>query len=99
MFKLILLIYFIKYMDIIKWSNGVKPIKSNKNDKKLYENDNNNIFNELNNNSHSKREQVNDKINQRELLQNTCKNPFFESQDYIKHIANQHDFLMPQKSN
>jgi len=76
-------------MNEIKWSNGLKPIRSNKCDKKLYDN------NKINN----KREQLNDKINQRELIQNTLKNPFFDSQDYIQHLSVQDQFLRPQKIN
>jgi hypothetical protein len=95
-------------MNQIKWSNGIKPTKSNKSDKQLYiaDNDdeinhenNNEINHEINNFSSNKREFVNDKINQRELIQNTCKNPFFESQDYIQHLSNQDEFLRPQKTN
>ena len=89
-------------MNEIKWSNGIKPIRSNKSDKELY--DDNNVNNNKNDNevkfiTINKREQVNDKINQRELIQNTCKNPFFDSEDYIQHLSNQHEFLMPQKTN
>tara|TARA_A100001015_G_scaffold321594_1_gene453262 strand:+ start:1874 stop:2113 length:240 start_codon:yes stop_codon:yes gene_type:complete len=79
-------------MNEIKWSNGNKPIRSSKNDKLLYDN-------EEKSNTLNKREEVNDKINQRELIQNTCKNPFFDSEDYIQHLSNQHDYLMPQKTN
>ena len=99
-------------MNQIKWSNGIKPTKSNKSDKQLYIADNDDEINheinqeinqeinhEINNFSSNKREFVNDKINQRELIQNTCKNPFFESQDYIQHLSNQDEFLRPQKTN
>jgi len=99
-------------MNQIKWSNGIKPAKSNKSDKQLYIADNDDEINheinqeinqeinhEINNFSSNKREFVNDKINQRELIQNTCKNPFFESQDYIQHLSNQDEFLRPQKTN
>tara|TARA_R110002012_G_scaffold77177_1_gene195050 strand:+ start:193 stop:480 length:288 start_codon:yes stop_codon:yes gene_type:complete len=95
-------------MNQIKWSNGIKPTKSNKSDKQLYIPDNDQEINqeirqeinqEINNFSSNKREFVNDKINQRELIQNTCKNPFFESQDYMQHLSNQEQFLRPQKTN
>ena len=91
-------------MNQIKWTNGIKPTKSNKSDKQLYIPDNDDKINqeinkEINNFSSNKREFVNDKINQRELIQNTCKNPFFESQDYIQHLSNQDEFLRPQKTN
>jgi hypothetical protein len=99
-------------MNQIKWSKGIKPTKSNKSDKQLYIPDNDHeikqeinheinqeINQEINNFSSNKREFVNDKINQRELIQNTCKNPFFESQDYIQHLSNQDEFLRPQKTN
>ena len=91
-------------MNQIKWTNGIKPTKSNKGDKQLYIPDNDDEINheinhEINNFSSNKREFVNDKINQRELIQNTCKNPFFESQDYIQHLSNQDEFLRPQKTN
>ena len=90
-------------MNEIKWSKGIKPIRSNKSDKELYDNnkhDNNkHDNNEVKSITFNKREQVNDKINQRELIQNTCKNPFFDSEDYLQHLSNQHEFLMPQKTN
>jgi|TARA_B110000858_G_C17463775_1_gene319651 hypothetical protein len=95
-------------MNQIKWTNGIKPTKSNKSDKQLYIPDNDQEINqeirqeinqEINNFSSNKREFVNDKINQRELIQNTCKNPFFESQDYMQHLSNQEQFLRPQKTN
>ena len=84
-------------MNEIKWSNGIKPIRSNKSDKELYDNNVNN--NEVKSITFNKREEANDKINQRELIQNTCKNPFFDSEDYLQHLSNQHEFLMPQKTN
>ena len=95
-------------MNQIKWTNGIKPTKSNKSDKQLYIPDNDQEINqeirqeinqEINNFSSNKREFVNDKINQRELIQNTCKNPFFESQDNMQHLSNQEQFLRPQKTN
>ena len=95
-------------MNQIKWTNGIKPTKSNKSHKQLYIPDNDQEINqeirqeinqEINNFSSNKREFVNDKINQRELIQNTCKNPFFESQDYMQHLSNQEQFLRPQKTN
>ena len=85
-------------MNEIKWSKGIKPIRSNKSDKELYDNNVNNN-NEVKSITFNKREEVNDKINQRELIQNTCKNPFFDSEDYLQHLSNQHEFLMPQKTN
>ena len=73
-------------MDQIKWSSGVKYIKSNKDDKFMYV-------------SLNKKELVNNKINERELIQNNCKNPFFKSEDYVQHLINQEIFLMSKKNN
>ena len=73
-------------MDQIKWSSGVKYIKSNKDDKFMYV-------------SLNKKELVNNKINERELIQNSCKNPFFKSEDYVQHLTNQEIFLMSKKNN
>ena len=47
----------------------------------------------------NKKELVNNKINERELIQNSCKNPFFKSEDYVQHLTNQEIFLMSKKNN
>ena len=49
-------------MNEIKWSNGIKPIRSKKSDKCLYDINNNINDNELKSITFNKREQVNDKI-------------------------------------
>ena len=47
----------------------------------------------------SKREEANEKINERDMVGQTCQNPFFNNTKYINVIDVQENFLMPRSSN
>jgi hypothetical protein len=53
------------------------------------------IFREPN----TKREEANEKINERDMVGQTCQNPFFNNTKYINVIDVQENFLMPRSSN
>ncbi len=88
-------------MNELCWRDGSKPEKSYKSDKELYLKQINNIPSHENekNDSITKREVANDKLNQREMIKQVCDNPFLNNKSYIDVISNQQEFLTPQNSN
>ena len=45
------------------------------------------------------REDANDKISEREMVGQTCQNPFFTKTSYVEDLDVQQNFLMPRSSN
>jgi len=96
-------------MNELAWSNGTKPERSYKQDKKdnTVNNNNNNAINANNLALSSewqvpdttKREEVISKINERELIGRMGKNPFFTDTTYSQDIEIQQNFLIPKNSN
>lgn len=96
-------------MNELAWSNGTKPERSYKQDKKniTVNNNNNNAINANNLALSSewlvpdttKREEVISKINERELIGRMGKNPFFADTTYSQDIEIQQNFLIPKNSN
>jgi|TARA_R110001592_G_scaffold154481_8_gene383451 hypothetical protein len=88
-------------MNELSWSDGTKPDKSNKKDKEFYLKDNNNEINisTEKNDSITKRELANDKLNEREMIKQVSDNPFLMNNNYIDVIITQQEFLTPQNSN
>ena len=101
-------------MEQLAWSDGSKPIRSRKEDKpnlsrpetgteqqnmsakQEHERDimGQAIFRQPN----TSREDANDKISEREMIGQTCQNPFFTSTSYVEDLVVQQNFLMPQSS-
>ena len=83
-----------------KWSNGVKYEKSYKNQKPIFNSNNQIIDNVIENNINSlKRNEINnEKIQNRELISHRYQNPFL-SKNYIDVLDDQTNFLIPKNSN
>ena len=93
-------------MKEIVWKFGEKPDKSQK---KI----NTNLNQDLNTNknihlnslesdiivNHNKREQVDMKLNERMLMCQCNKNPYFAESSYLEDLKTQDEFLKPQLSN
>ncbi len=94
-------------MNELAWSNGTKPERSYKQDKKKIADNNNHEINAnnlaLSSEWHvpgtTKREEVISKINERELIGRMGKNPFFTDTTYSQDIEIQQNFLIPKNSN
>jgi hypothetical protein len=101
-------------MDRLAWSDGSKPMKSRKEDRDRYlepktidpSHDTNSDHNYGNmveqpifRQGNTKREDANDKINERDMVGQTCKNPFFTKTTYVDDLEVQQNFLMPRSSN
>ena len=73
-------------MEQLAWSDGTKPIRSKKEDKTKYATENQEQQEERNSieqtcilrEPSSKREDANEKINEREMIGQTCQNPFYK---------------------
>ena len=85
-----------EYADEVKEIKKVKEIKVKKEivDPNIFY-DNNGIFRM----SSSKREEVNLKMNDRELISQCSQNPYLVQNNYIEDLEMQQNFLMPKNSN
>jgi len=83
-----------------KWSNGEKYEKSYKNQKPIFNSNNQIIDNVIENkiNSSKRNEINNEKIQNRELISHTYQNPFL-NKNYIDVLDDQTNFLIPKNSN
>jgi hypothetical protein len=83
-----------------KWSNGEKYEKSYKNQKPIFNSNNEIIDNVIENKiKSSKRNEINnEKIQNRELISHTYQNPFL-NKNYIDVLDDQTNFLIPKNSN
>lgn len=83
-----------------KWSNGEKYEKSYKNQKPIFNSNNQIIDNVIENKiKSSKRNEINnEKIQNRELISHTYQNPFL-NKNYIDVLDDQTNFLIPKNSN
>ena len=83
-----------------KWSNGEKSEKSYKNQKPIFNSNNQIIDNVVENkiNSSKRNEINNEKIQNRELISHTYQNPFL-NKNYIDVLDDQTNFLIPKNSN
>jgi hypothetical protein len=83
-----------------KWSNGEKYEKSYKNQKPIFNSNNQIIDNVVENkiNSSKRNEINNEKIQNRELISHTYQNPFL-NKNYIDVLDDQTNFLIPKNSN
>jgi len=97
-------------MDKLAWSDGSKPEKSRKEDRDKYlepettdhshdSNYENMVENPIFRQGNTKREDANDKINERDMVGQTCQNPFFTKTTYVDDLEVQQNFLMPRSSN
>lgn len=93
-------------MEQLAWSDGTKPIRSKKEDKTKYVAENQEQQEERNSieqtcilrEPSSKREDANEKINEREMIGQTCQNPFFTNTSYVEDLDVQQNFLIPRSS-
>lgn len=83
-----------------KWSIGEKYEKSYKNQKPIFNSNNEIIDNVIENKiKSSKRNEINnEKIQNRELISHTYQNPFL-NKNYIDVLDDQTNFLIPKNSN
>jgi len=83
-----------------KWSNGEKYEKSYKNQKPIFNSNNQIIDNVVENkiNSSKRNEINNEKIQNRELISHTYQNPFL-NKNYIDVLDDQTNFLIPKNTN
>ena len=83
-----------------KWSNGEKYEKSYKNQKPIFNSNNEIIDNVIENkiNSSKRNEIYNEKLQNRELITHTYQNPFL-SKNYVDVLDDQTNFLIPKNSN
>ncbi len=83
-----------------KWSNGEKYEKSYKNQKPIFNSNNEIIDNVIENkiNSSKRNEINNEKIQNRELISHTYQNPFL-NKNYVDVLDDQTNFLIPKNSN
>ena len=90
----------VKIIEEKKWSNGEKYEKSYKNQKPIFNSNNQIIDNVIENkiNSSKRNEINNEKIQNRELITHTYQNPFL-SKNYIDVLDDQTNFLIPKNSN
>ena len=96
-------------MKELVWKFGEKPDKSAKRDlnKQIIENKiENTIENKIENTletdvilNHNKREQVDMKLNERMMIGQRNKNPYFADTSYLDDLKTQDEFLKPQSSN
>jgi hypothetical protein len=86
-------------IDEIKWCNGEKAKKSYKNDKPILNSDNKIIDNIIQSeyNVTNKKDEYNEKMNSRDLMSLTYKNPFL-TKDYLDVLDDQRNFLIPKNS-
>lgn len=90
----------VKIIEEKKWSNGEKYEKSYKNQKPIFNSNNEIIDNVIENkiNSSKRNEIYNEKIQNRELITHTYQNPFL-SKNYVDVLDDQTNFLIPKNSN
>lgn len=90
----------VKIIEEKKWSNGEKYEKSYKNQKPIFNSNNQIIDNVIKNkiNSSKRNEINNEKIQNRELISHTYQNPFL-NKNYIDVLDDQTNFLIPKNSN
>ena len=83
-----------------KWTNGEKYEKSYKNQKPIFNSNNEIIDNVIENkiNSTKRNEIYNEKLQNRELITHTYQNPFL-SKNYVDVLDDQTNFLIPKNSN
>jgi hypothetical protein len=83
-----------------KWSNGEKYEKSYKNQKPIFNSNNEIIDNVIKNkiNSSKRNEIYNEKLQNRELITHTYQNPFL-TKNYVDVLDDQTNFLIPKNSN
>jgi len=83
-----------------KWTNGENYQKSYKNQKPIFNSNNEIIDTVIENkiNSSKKNEINNEKIQNRELISHTYQNPFL-NKNYIDVLDDQTNFLIPKNSN
>lgn len=83
-----------------KWTNGEKYEKSYKNQKPIFNSNNEIIDNVIENkiNSSKRNEIYNEKLQNRELITHTYQNPFL-SKNYVDVLDDQTNFLIPKNSN
>ena len=83
-----------------KWTNGEKCERSYKNQKPIINNNNEIIDNVLHYkiNSMKKNEYYNEKLQERELISHTYKNPFLKK-NFLDVLDDQTNFLIPKNSN
>jgi hypothetical protein len=83
-----------------KWTNGEKYEKSYKNQKPIFNSNNEIIDNVIENKiTSSKRNEINnEKIQNRELISHTYHNPFL-NKNYIDVLDDQTNFMIPKNSN
>jgi len=83
-----------------KWSNGEKYEKSYKNQRPIFNSNNQIIDNVIENkiNSSKRNEINNEKIQNRELISHTYQNPFL-NKNFIDVLDDQTIFLIPKNSN
>ena len=89
-----------KIIEEKKWSNGEKYEKSYKNQKPIFNSNNEIIDNVIENKiKSSKRNEINnEKIQNRELISHTYQNPFL-NKNFIDVLDDQTNFLIPKNSN
>jgi len=89
-----------KIVEEKKWSNGEKYEKSYKNQKPIFNSNNQIIDNVIENkiNSSKRNEINNQKIQNRELITHTYQNPFL-NKNYVDVLDDQTNFLIPKNSN
>ena len=90
-------------MNELAWSDGTKPERSQKENKpengSENSQENKNIQGIMNFKlGVSKREDVNNKISERELVGKSCYNPFLAGTSYIDDLTIQDNFLIPRSS-
>jgi hypothetical protein len=83
-----------------KWTSGEKYEKSYKNQKPIFNSNNEIIDNVIENkiNSSKRNEIYNEKLQNRELITHTYQNPFL-SKNYVDVLDDQTNFLIPKNSN
>ena len=100
-------------MEQLAWSDGSKPVKSYKEDKVKFDEpktsttqdspnhqeDSNIMEQSIFRQPNTHREDANDKISEREMVGQTCQNPFFTKTSYVEDLDVQQNFLMPRSSN
>jgi len=89
-----------KIVEEKKWTNGEKYEKSYKNQKPIFNSNNEIIDNVIENkiNSSKRNEIYNEKLQNRELITHTYQNPFL-SKNYVDVLDDQTNFLIPKNSN
>lgn len=94
-------------MNELAWSDGTKPERSQKENKPENGEENKPENGQENKNTQgimnfklgvSKREDVNNKMSERELVGKSCYNPFLVGTSYIDDLTIQDNFLIPRSS-